>query len=209
MEDKIKQMNDFDDYKPTMFDRIKWWLRDVRYYPHNFLAGVKNLIAWFPIIWKDRNWDQHYIYDVLKFKLKRQSKYINGRDFHTNAKRDSEIMNLVVRLIELEQEETYAMEYMSYHKTKYYFVETDKEYDGEKTYEWKSDELSENFDELFKKYPRQYKKAVSGELSRFMRYDDESKNKQIYAMEIAHENQERCHRLLFKILENNIRKWWD
>ena len=209
MEENIKEIVDFDDYKPTVFDKIKWWIQDIKYYPHNFIAGVKNLIAWFPIIWKDRDWDDHYIFEVLKFKIRRQSKYIAGRDFHTTAKRDAEIMNLVARLMELEQDETYAMEYMDYHKTKNYFVETDKEYDGKPTYEWKSDDLSENFDEYFKKYPRQYKKAVSGELKRYMRYDDEAKNKQIYAMEIARENQERCHRLLFKILADNIRKWWD
>ena len=209
MEENIKEIVDFDDYKPTKFDRIKWWIQDVRYYPHNFIAGIKNLIAWFPIIWKDRNWDQGYIFDVLKFKIRRQAKYIAGRDFHTKAKRDAEIMNLVAKLIELEQEEYYVMEYMDYHDSKYYFILSDKEFAGEKTYEWKSKELNETFDDYFKKYPRQYKKAVNGELNKFTRYDDEAKNKQIYAMEIAHENQERCHRLLFNILADNIRKWWD
>jgi len=209
MEDKIKEIVDFDNYKPTTFEKIKWWLQDARYYPRNFVDSVKNLIAWFPIIWKDRDWDDHYIFEVLKFKIKRQAKYIGSRNIHTNAKRDEEIMNLVAILIQLEQDETYNMEYMDYHKTKNYFVKTDDEFAGEETYEWKSSELTENFDEFFNKYPRQYKKAVSGELKRFTRYDDETKNKQIYAMEIAHENQERCHRLLFKILANNIRKWWD
>jgi len=209
MEDKIKEIDFLDDYKPTVFDKIRWWLQDARFYPRNFITGVKNLIVWLPIIWKDRDWDDFYVFQVLKFKIRKQAKYISERDMYTTAKRDAEIMNLVARLIDLEQDETYSMEYMNYHKTKNYFVETDKEYDGKPTYEWKSDELSERFDEFFKKYPRQYKKAVSGELKRFVRYDDEAKNKQIYAMEIAHENQERCHRLLFKILADNVRKWWD
>ncbi len=210
MEDNIKEIDFFDDdYKPTVFDRIKWWLQDARFYPRDIKSGIKNLIAWFPIIWRDRDWDDHYIFEVLKFKIKKQAKYIADRNFYTTAKRDAEIMNLVVKLIQLEQDETYNMEYIDYQKSRHYFVETDKEYDGKPTYQWKSDELSENFDEYFKKYPRQYKKAVSGELKRFVRYDDEAKNKQNYAMEIAHENQERCHRLLFKILADNIRKWWD
>jgi hypothetical protein len=210
MEDNIKEIDFFDDdYKPTVFDRIKWWLQDARFYPRDIKSGIKNLIAWFPIIWRDRDWDDHYIFEVLKFKIKKQAKYIADRNFHSNAKRDAEIMNLVVKLIELEQDETYGLEYLNYEKSKYYFVENDKDFYGEKTYELKSDEISENFDEYIKKYPRQYEKAVSGELKRFTRYDDETKNKQIYAMEIAHENEERCHRLLFKILAYNIRKWWD
>ncbi len=130
MEDKVKEIIDFDDYKSTMFDKIRWWLQDLRYYPRNFVISVKNLISWFPIIWKDRDWDDHYIFEVLKFKIKRQAKYIAERDFHTSAKRDAEIMNLVARLIELEQDETYNMEYMDYHKSKHYFVESDKRIRG-------------------------------------------------------------------------------
>jgi hypothetical protein len=209
MEEKIKEVIDVDEYKSTIFDKIKWWFQDARFYPRDIITGLKNLWKWFPIIWKDRDWDDHYIFEVLKFKLKKQAKYIGDRNFHTTAKRDAEIMSLVVRLIEKEQDEYYNMEYMDYQKNKHYFVETDEDFGGEKTYEWKCDNLSENFDEYFKKYPRQYKKAVSGKLKRFLRYDDEQKNKQIYAMEIAHENQERCHKLMFKILDENIRKWWD
>ena len=148
MEEKIKEIVDLENYKPTIFEKIKWWLEDARYYPKNFIAGVKNLCKWFPVIWKDRDWDDHFIFEVLKFKIKNQSKYIGDKDRHTSAKRDAEIMMTVVRLIERVQDETYNMEYMDYHKTKNLFVETDKKYNGEKTYEWKSEQLSENFDLL-------------------------------------------------------------
>lgn len=209
MENKEKEIIEFDDCKSTIFDRIRWKLKDIRYYPSEFIIGVKNLIKWFPIVWKDRDWDYHYIFEVLKFKIKKQAKYIDKKNRFEDSKRKVEIMNVVTKLIQFEQDEMYSLEYMKYHKTKYFFVETDEEFENNKTYEWKSNQLSENFDEYFKKYPRQYKKAVSGELSRFTRHEDESKNKQIYAMEIAYENQERCRRLLFSILSNNILGWWD
>lgn len=32
--------------------------------------GIKNLIQWFPIIWKDRQWDDGYIYLLLEKKFK-------------------------------------------------------------------------------------------------------------------------------------------
>ncbi len=208
--DNVKEIIDFDDdYKATIFDRIKWWIQDTRFYPRTFIAGVKNLCKWLPIVWKDRDWDHFYIFQVLKFKIEKQAKYLSDKDRHMNAKRDAEIMMTVVRLIDKVQDETYNMEYMDYHKTKHFFEELDEKRNGEKLYEWKSNELSERFDEYFKKYPRQYKKAVSGELKRFRRDEKESENKRIYAMEIAHENQERCQRLLFKLLDENIRKWWD
>jgi hypothetical protein len=33
--------------------------------------------------------------------------------------------------------------------------------------------------------------------------------KKLIAMNIAHINQDRAHKLLFKIMEENIQKWWD
>ena len=199
--------------KPWIIRKLRfipsWWYHEGRYYHKVFKTGVKNLLYWFPVIWKDRNWDSNYIFEIMIHKLKAQSKYIGERDIHTRAKRDAEIMMTCVRLMKLVQEETYSHEYSDYHKTKHFFEELDEKRNGEKLYEWKSNELSERFDEYFKKYPRQYKKAVSGELKRFRRDEKESENKRIYAMEIAHENQERCQRLLFKLLDENIRKWWD
>ncbi len=47
-----------------------------------------------------------------------------------------------------------------------------------------------------------------GEVSRFSRPIEE-KDKQVIAMEIAHENQDRCRKLLFKIMERRIEGWWD
>ena len=41
---------------------------------NNIIQGIKNLLYWFPIIWKDRNFDEHFIYEILKHKLKYQSK---------------------------------------------------------------------------------------------------------------------------------------
>ena len=194
--------------KLNIFDKISlWWRFEARYYHKDFVQGVKNLVKWFPTVWKDRDYDQAYIYTILSKKLEFQSKYIGDRDFHTRAKRDAEIMKTCVRLISKVKNEDYGMEYLEYHETKHKFVETDELYKGEKTFEWVCDELSENFDEYFKKYPRQYKRVLSGEVNRFKR--DGEKDKKLIAMEIAHENQERCRKLLFKIMEENIERWWD
>lgn len=192
--------------KATMFDKIKWFIKDARYWPNTFMTGVKNLIKWFPIIWKDRDWDDHYIFEVLKFKIENTAKHIGGNDRHTTAKRDAEIMMTVVRLIEHLQKETYNMEYLDYHKSKHKFVPT--EIEGRKCYEWVEEEISENFDEYFAKYPRQYKRVLNGQINMFDRGGEE-KSKQLIAMEISHENQKRCKRLLFKILEEHIEGWWD
>jgi len=41
-------------------------------------AGIKNLVKWFPIIWKDRNFDQEYLYDILYFKLGEMQKFFES-----------------------------------------------------------------------------------------------------------------------------------
>lgn len=192
--------------KLNIFEKISlWWKFEGRYYHKDFIKGIKNLWKWFPVIWKDRDWDDHYIFEVLKFKLNKQADYIGDRNIHVSAKRDAEIMRLVNRLIKLNQDEFYSMEYMDYHETKYDFIPTDK---TEKWFTMADELISERFDEYFKKYPRQYKLVMSNKLNFYGKPIDLN-DKKIVAMTIAHSNQERCHKLIFKLLEENIRRWWD
>lgn len=193
--------------RPNIFRRIYlWWHHDGRYYHLQFRRGIKNLIYWFPIIWKDRNWDDHYIFEVLKHKLKAQAKYIGDRDFHTRAQLDAKRMRLCVKLIQLIQDEPYAMEYMDYGKDRVWFTDCE---DRPGSVRYNSEEVWENYDEFFKKYPLVYKRVMKGEGPFTLDGRDEADMKRIIAMNIAHINQERVHKLLFKILEENIRGWWD
>jgi hypothetical protein len=126
---------------------VYWWRQTgIRQFFRNIKYGVKNLIKWFPTIWKDRDWDQVFIYTILAKKLEFQAKYIGDRDFHTESKRDAERMNLVVRLINLQQDEFYRMEYMDYEEVEHWF-EPVPEHPGYK--EWKHETISERYDEYF------------------------------------------------------------
>lgn len=182
-----------------------WWRFDGRYMHKEFARGVANLWRWFPTIWKDRDWDDSFIFEIIRVKLEHQAKHIGGNDRHTTAKRDAEKMRLVAKLIQLLKDDFYDMEYMDYHNTEYDFVPTDE---TEKWFSMEETLISENFDDYFKKYPRQYKKVLSGELNRFESEVGES-DKQRIAREIAIENHERCRKLIFKIMESEIEKWWD
>jgi hypothetical protein len=200
-------MKDFFKNPLHMFRKIYiWWKWKGRYFHRDITQGVKNLYYWFPIIWKDRDWDDHYIFEVLKHKLKAQAKYIGDRDFHTRAQLDAKRMRLCVKLIQLIQDEPYAMEYMDYHKDRVWFTPCE-DHEGSSLYN--SEEVWENYDEFFKKYPLIYKRVLKGEGPFTLDGRDESEMKRIIAMNIAHINQDRVHRLLFKILEENIRGWWD
>jgi hypothetical protein len=197
-----------DEKKPWIVRKLRfiplWWDMDGKYYHKYIKMGVKNLIYWFPIIWKDRNWDSHYIFDIMKHKLSGQADYIGRRDLHTRAQEDAKKMRLCVKLMGLVQEEFYSSEYSDYHKTKHWFEPVP---DKPTLSSWESRLLEENFDDYFKKYPLIYKRVMNGDgiFGREGREDD----KQIIAMNIGHINHDRARKLLFKIMEENIEGWWD
>jgi hypothetical protein len=193
--------------RPNFFRRIwLWWEHDGKYYHKYFISGVKNIIYWFPIIWKDRNWDGHYIFDILQHKLKAQAKYIATNDRHTRAQLDAKRMRLCVKLIKKIQEDDYQIEYMDYHKDRVWFTPCE---DREGSSLYNSEEIWEKYDEYFAKYPLIYKRVLKGEGPFTLDGRDESEMKRIIAMNIAHINQDRVRKLLFKIMEENIEGWWD
>ena len=179
-----------------MLYKIKlWWDFEGRYYHKMFIKGIKNLWNWFPVIWKDRDHDQHYIYEVLIHKLEKQAKYIRERDRHTNAKREAEKMLLCARLARIQQEDTYSYEFLDYLDQDIEFIPTDE------TGKWFTVESTitrDNLTEYFNKYSRQYKLMYKG-----------NKDNKSIAIEIANNNQKCSRKLLFKIMEENIDKWWD
>ena len=88
--------------------RLYRWFRWEFKYQHKYIKyGVKNLYKWFWIIWKDRDWDHYYIFEVLKFKLEKQANHLAENGFHNNAQRDAELMMTCVRLIDKLQNEYY------------------------------------------------------------------------------------------------------
>jgi hypothetical protein len=90
----------------------------------------------------------------------------------------------------------------------YYLVYYQIKKNGEELYSVDVDSKNERFGEYFAKYPIQYKRVLNGDINMFQK-DIREKDDKIIAMEIAHENQERCRKLLHKILEDNLEKWWD
>lgn len=193
-----------------MIQKIRrWWRWEGKHLHKDIKQGFKNLWKWLPTIWKDRDWDTHFIYELLKKKLEFQSDYIGKRGIHTEAKKDSRNMKICVSLIKKLQDQEYEMEYIGYSEIRHWF-EPCKNLPGYSTLE--REELSENYDEYFKKYPRIYKRALNGEgIFDITKGDDKNKKKMIamIAMNISHINHKRARRLLFKIMDENIEGWWD
>ena len=184
-----------------MIKKIKYWFQyKGRYLHKDFIQGIKNLIKWFPVIWKDRNYDHDFIFILLEQKLINQSKYIHKKSRHLNANRDAERIMTCVRLIQKVREEYYHMEYMDYHKSEYHWDEIIDKPDYKQL---RVEEISENFDDYFKKYPLVFKKIKS----KYVRGSRSEKNN--IAVQMSWENHKRAKRLLFKMLNEHIESWWD
>jgi hypothetical protein len=75
-----------------------------------FFRNIHNLIRWFPIIWRDEQWDYYYIFELLKHKLIFTAEHHYKYGCHTSASYDANRMMVCVRLIEKIQNESYILE---------------------------------------------------------------------------------------------------
>ena len=68
----------------------------------NILIGLKNIWKWRKVIYKDRNWDYWFVYEVLKTKLKFQAEYLHKHGMHesssANAKQILECAELMCKV---------------------------------------------------------------------------------------------------------------
>lgn len=190
--------------KISFFRKIElWWSFEGKYIISNFKKGVKNLYKWFPVIWKDRDYDHNFIYDILEQKLRFQSDYINKRDWHTRAKRDSEIIKMCANLIKNIKDDKYESEYFDYYKSDINFIPTDED---PKLYSMEVIEISENFDEFFKLHPLAYKKVLARGVDGGNFFDNDTKLH--IAMNIGRYNNQRAKDILFRTLNEKIDGWW-
>lgn len=185
-----------------------------RYPLKNFFTSVGNLIKWFPVIWKDRDWDHHFIFEVIAFKLEKQAKYIKDKGFHTNSERDARHMMICVNLSKRIEEDFYSTEYLDYVEQDFNFVPYNTD-EREDYYVMESVTKSERFNEFFKKYPLVYKKVLMDEKNQTFKLKNREEGmdvvemKRLIAMNISHYNHNRARKLLFKIMEENIEGWWN
>lgn len=191
------------DEKVSVLKRIYFWVRwESRYLLRDIAKGIRNLWYWFPVIWKDRSWSNHYIFEILKHKLADQAKFADKLEFFDKS--DISKLKTCIKLIESYQDETYVLEYVDYSEERLYTTSSE---DEPITYELHSEILWENYDELFKKYPLIYKRVLNGEGLFIAKFDDESKQKRLNAMNLCYINQQRADALLFKMLERYISHW--
>jgi hypothetical protein len=75
----------------------------------SFIHGIKNLIKWFPIIWKDHDFDEGYLLIIMRFKLKNMEEFFNSNQaFTVSAKRHVHEIMIVKNLIDRIHKNNYS-----------------------------------------------------------------------------------------------------
>lgn len=165
-----------------------------------FIYGVKNLWRWFWVVWKDRDWDNHYYWEVTKKKISQmRDLHVRNMNFE-NTSREIERMNIVLKLIDKIQNDTYRNEY---YDEEYYITKMRVDENGHVQFDVLKDELHS----YIAKHPSVYRKVMSspkwvaqfrGEVTDFK-----------VAMLISIERHNKAKRILFKMLDRYIENWWD
>ena len=185
---------------PNLLQRfLLYWKFKYRYYPQNFVRGVKNLIKWGPIIWKDRDWDDSFLFEIIKFKISNMSESHGKTMAYVGSQRNVEIMNTIVRLIDKFQTEHYQDEFLDYIDDEYSFVQIE----GTDSFEMKTVNLRNDLDQYFAKYPLLKNRATKHP------YYQENPSDTSMGMLMGKVQHDRAKRLIFELLNRNIEKWWE
>jgi len=180
-----------------------WERKTWRYYTpiwfNQFVESVQNLVNWLPVIWKDKHWDDFYIFEVLKQKLIFQQKCLVNANRNTDTFQVNRDITICLNLIERIQDDYYEMEHTNYVEDKFTFIPLN---DGSNCSSLNIEYISDILDDYFKKYKLTVKKCLKADRNL-------SASKRKLARAIAGHKQTQCQQLLFKILSQRITWWWD
>jgi len=165
-----------------IIEKVEYFFRSVKY-------GTENLIKWFPVVWKDRDWDHWFLYVILQFKLKQmeklQRKYGHGLNSEDYANQMRTCILLLDRLIK----DDYLENVLKPHEEKW----------GETTMDFKAtrerDDLYEAYFKTEKAITKKQKEQEHKERMRLYKHEGKLKQQDLD--------------YLFKYMHKHILGWWD
>lgn len=170
--------------------KLETWLDQafdaIKHCWNNLTQGISNLIRYFKIIWKDRDFDYAYIYYLLDKKLEFIQKRYETKYLFERQENELKYIKLVRRLINMSLNEYYSSFYFSFiHGEGKYLSVRDK------------NQIEIMFDKtLSKNYKKIYDKHQHLSI----------KSRRIH---VALDLDKKCDALIWKILSNKIGLWWD
>lgn len=106
LEDVYDAFRDRQPYNPklTWKDKIEVFFghhwSNVRIFYFSIINGIKNILYYLPVIWKDRDWDYEFTLDLLKAKLIKQRNYFKKSNLVVETPQMIEQINNTLQAID-------------------------------------------------------------------------------------------------------------
>jgi len=179
-------------YAEEAIDNAKfYWKEYIKIPSKDFVRGIKNIIRWMPIVWRDRDWDNHYIMEPILFKLKSHIQYVRDHGHTVDENREKQIRTMTecLELLTKVHEDNYDEPYREKHNEKW----------GKSDYYTVPCEDRPDCHRLMDRNDEQYTPA---QLTK--------KNKEyVMGMKIAHLNRSKDFALAMEIFVKEYDSWWD
>lgn len=149
-----------------------------------FKASIENLISWFPIIWRDRDWDHWYFFKLLHFKLQRMEKCIREGHYE-GCESDADDIQICVEALSRLIEDDYCTE------------------------EW--DEIHKKWGEM-KFIPCSDRPNCSIMTFENIKTEEDEKEHSKDIKRVAEKEEEEIKGdiyITFEVIKDNVLKWWD
>jgi hypothetical protein len=168
---------------------IKKVIEKIKTFFRNIKLGIPNLIKWFPVIWKDRDWDQHFLYVILQFKLKQMEQLQRKYGISANRNDYADQMKTCIILLDRIIKSDYLINTLKPHEEKW----------GESKLNFKKvKDRSELFEGIFTVEKVTNKKEKDQEHKDRMRLYKHVDNLEKQDLD-----------LLFKNMRKYVEWWWD
>jgi hypothetical protein len=158
-----------------------------------FSRKIRRLVRYLPVIWNSEDWDSGFATELFRMKLEDMAVFFEGTDgvFSTNAKYNALRIRRILRLFDW----VYNDEYIN-------------EFHMEMEALWGSG--VNEFVEIVR--PTKYEGARSWSLTfAWEEWDNADEVQKSYKelTEKYHNKRKKAHKLLWKLIGDNIEYWWD
>lgn len=156
-------------------------------YIYSIKTGLTNLIKWTPTIWKDRDWDQWYLYEIFKKKLSHMEKFQREYGNSIDSKKIAFQIKTCVLLLDRLIKDDYDEMVFKKHNKKW----------GEMNLEFQPFKIG-LYKGLISRPNIKTEKDMEKERREFRRLSEHEK--MLRKQDIDY---------LFKLMNKHIQKWWD
>ena len=153
-----------------------------------FFKQLKRSLGYFRASWGGYDWDYNYSINMFKYSLTRLQKHIDSNSHFIESKQSARRLKTIIDLMKKVYDDRYALEYQGKMKALY----------GEDVLDFWFEDTGRGNGTSYLRF--EYEK-----------WDNEEEIDKMYSKLIAESRfkQDKAHKLLWKLVEHNIRKMWD